>query len=97
MHVFAEVTGLRENWLHRGCALAGMDLQQYNIDVERVRLPRLMARKPDASNVFAYGTTRRLANSCCQQFAAWPHTLPRPMWQRLSPQRHPRRGGLCVW
>ena len=74
---FTETTGLRDDWLHRGCALADMDLYQYSIVIERIRLPHRLARRSDAGNVFAFDTHYRLANSYCQQFTARPRAVPR--------------------
>ena len=33
LQVFTETTGLRDDWLHRGRALADMDLYQYSIAI----------------------------------------------------------------
>ena len=76
---FTETTGLRDDWLHRGCALADMDLYQYAIVIERVRLPRRLAYAPNAGNMFAFDAHYRLANSYCQQMTARPRTVPRPV------------------
>ena len=42
LQVFTETTGLRDDWLHRGRALADMDLYQYSIIIERIRLRRAL-------------------------------------------------------
>ena len=45
MQVFTETTGLRDDWLHRGRALAGMDLYPCNITINRIPRPLLLARR----------------------------------------------------
>ena len=77
LQVFTETTGLRDDWLHRGHALADMDLYQYSIVIERIRLPCRLAGRADAGNVFAFDAHYRLANSYCQQITAWPRKVPR--------------------
>ena len=77
LQVFTETTGLRDDWLHRGCSLADLDLYQYSIVIERVRLRPLLARRRDAGNAFPFDAHYRLASSYCQQVATWPRTVPR--------------------
>ena len=77
LQVFTETTGLRDDWLHRGFALADLDLYQYSIVIERVRLPPLLISRPDAGNVFPFDAHYRLANNYCQQITTWPRTVPR--------------------
>ena len=74
LQVFTETTGVRDDWLHRGLALADMDLYQYSVAIERVRIPRALARKQDAGNVFPFDAHYRLANNFCQKIAALPRT-----------------------
>ena len=54
-----------------------VDLYQHSIVIERIRLLRLLAHRPNAGNVFAFDAHYRLANSYCQQITARPRTVPR--------------------
>ena len=56
-----------------------MDLYQHSIVIERIRLLRLLAHRPNAGNVFAFDAHYRLTNSYCQQITARPRTVPRPI------------------
>ena len=89
--MFSETIGLRDDWLHRGCALADMDLYQYRIVIERARLPFLLARWRHAVNLFPLGAHYRLVSSYCQQITTWPRTVPRLVGS-ACPRRNARDG-----
>ena len=76
MQVFSETTGLRDDWLHRGLALADMELYQYSIVIERVRIPRV-ARSSGHPLLFPFDNHYRLAGSYCQQIASSQRNVPR--------------------
>ena len=77
LQTFTETTGLRDDWLHRGFALMDMDLYQYSIVIDRMRLRQELARRQDPGNVFPFDAHYRLATTYCQQIAKWPRTVPR--------------------
>ena len=92
LQVFTETTGLRDDWLHRGMRLGGHGLVSVQCRHRTHSLPRLLAHRPNAGNVFAFDAHYRLANSHCQQITARLRAVPRLLAVTPATERITRAG-----
>ena len=77
IQVLQATTTNRDDWLHRGRHLLDVTWDCYVQNFERVRKPRDVSRRQDASSLFPFETHYVLYDGFCQRLRDNPRVIPR--------------------
>ena len=86
LHVFKSTTTSRDDWLHRGPDLAGLDWYQYCKHVERVKMPKDVSRTPPTQRYFPFDDHYSLSKQYCQILRRHCWIVPRTVGPQCQQQ-----------